>query len=68
MPTKAPKADLYHPIGYGEGEQHFGKSKITKTKEVPVLQAGLNGEEGSRVCGQAGPELLGGKIFIINLK
>lgn len=44
---------------YQSNEQHLGKSRVTETP-----QAGLNGEEGSRICGQAGPELLGGKIFI----
>jgi hypothetical protein len=64
MSKKHAKTDVYHRIGYGEDEQHVGKSKITGTKEVSGPQAGLHGEEGSRICGQAGPELLGGKIFI----
>ncbi len=64
MSKKHHKTDLQHRIGYGENEQHLGKSKVIGNKEVPGPQAGLNGEEGSRICGQAGPELLGGKIFI----
>jgi hypothetical protein len=61
---KKPANDIQHPIGYGENEQHIGKPKITDTKEVSGPQAGLDGEEGSHICGQAGPELMGGKIFI----
>ena len=64
MPHKKPSTDVYHPIGYGENEQHLDKSKVTGNKEVPGPQAGVDGEEGSRICGQAGPEILGGKIFI----
>ena len=64
MPHKKIPTDLYHQIGYGENEQHLGKPKITGNKEVPKPQAGLHGQEGSRICGQGGPELLGGKIFI----
>ena len=62
MSHKNCQADLYHPIGYHANEQHLGQNRVIETKETP--QAGLNGEEGSRICGQAGPELLGGKIFI----
>ncbi len=64
MPHKHPSADLQHRIGYGKNEQHLGQSKEPEDKEVSGPQAGLDGEEGSRICGQAGPELLGGKIFI----
>jgi hypothetical protein len=64
MPHKKPPTDVYHAIGYGENEQHLGKQKVTEAKEVAGPQAGLGGEKGSRICGQAGPELLGGKIFI----
>ena len=64
MPHKKPAADIEHPIGYGKDEQHVGKAKITDHREVTGPQAGLGGEKGSQVCGQAGPELLGGKIFI----
>ena len=65
MPHRAkPKSDVQHPIGYGENEQHMGGGKVSGNKAVPGPQAGLDGEKGSRVCGQAGPELLGGKLFI----
>jgi len=64
MPHKKQPTDIYHPIGYGKNEQHLGKSKIHENREITGPQAGLGGEEGSRICGQAGPELLGGKIFI----
>ena len=64
MPHKNPKADLYHAVGYGQNQQHLGQSKVTDDKQTSVPQAGLNGEKGSRICGQSGPELLGGKIFI----
>ncbi|UJR36889.1 hypothetical protein I4U23_029602 [Adineta vaga] len=60
MPHKKPVSDTYHPIGYGENEQHLGKEKKPGNKEVDGPQAGIGGEEGSRICGQAGPELLGG--------
>jgi hypothetical protein len=64
MPHKHPPTDLQHRIGYGKNEQHVGQSKEPEDKEVLGPQAGLDGQEGSRICGQAGPELLGGKIFI----
>jgi hypothetical protein len=64
MPHKKQSTDIYHPIGHGENEQHLGQSKKPEIKEVAGPEAGLDGEEGSRICGQAGPELLGGKIFI----
>ncbi|CAF0983239.1 unnamed protein product [Adineta steineri] len=60
MPHKKPSADLYHPIGYGDNEQHLGKTKVVENKETTGPQAGLGGEKGSKICGQAGPELLGG--------
>jgi hypothetical protein len=63
MPHKKPPTDIYHRIGHGPNEQHVGKPKVSDNKSVEP-QAGLSGEEGSRICGQAGPELLGGKIFI----
>jgi hypothetical protein len=64
MPHKKPSTDVHHKIGYGKNEQHIGKPKVTGSKEVAGPQAGVGGEEGSRICGQSGPEILGGKIFI----
>ncbi|CAF0804056.1 unnamed protein product [Rotaria sp. Silwood1] len=60
MPHKKLPNDVHHRIGYAENEQHLGKPKVTKNKEVAGPQAGLGGEEGSKICGQGGPELLGG--------
>ncbi|CAF0810466.1 unnamed protein product [Adineta ricciae] len=60
MPHKKPVTDTYHPIGYEENQQHLGQREKPKDKEVEGPQAGLGGEKGSKICGQAGPELLGG--------
>jgi len=35
MSKKHHKTDLHHRIGYGENEQHLGKSKVIGNKEVP---------------------------------
>ncbi|CAF2691319.1 unnamed protein product [Rotaria sp. Silwood2] len=64
MPHKKLPSDTYHSIGYAENEQHLGKPKVSENKEVAGRQAGLGGEKGSQICGQSGPELLGGKVFI----
>jgi hypothetical protein len=64
MPHRKQPTDVYHSIGYGKNEQHLGQSTVSGNREMAGPQAGLDGEEGSRICGQAGPELLGGKIFI----
>jgi hypothetical protein len=64
MPHKKPATDIYHKIGHGPNEQHVGKPAVSGDGKAASPQAGLDGEEGSRICGQAGPELLGGKIFI----
>jgi hypothetical protein len=57
-------SDVYHAIGFEENQQHVGKSEPPSNKEVVQPQAGVKGEEGSKVSGQGGAELLGGKIFI----
>lgn len=64
MSKKIAKPDLYHPIGYGQNEQHLDQNKVIEDRRTSAPQSGLNGEKGSRICGQVGPELLGGKIFI----
>lgn len=64
MSHKKRNTDLYHSIGYEANQQHLSKTQKPKDREVPGPQAGLGGEEGSRICGQAGPELLGGETFI----
>ncbi|CAF0832599.1 unnamed protein product [Rotaria sordida] len=60
MPHKKLPSDVEHKIGYAENEQHIGKPKVTENKEVAGPQAGLDGEKGSKICGQGGPEILGG--------
>jgi len=57
-------SDIYHAIGFEENQQHVGKSEYPSSKEVIRPEAGIRGEEGSKVSGQGGAELLGGKIFI----
>lgn len=47
-------------MGYNQGEQHIGKSKIDHHEDNLPPQAGTRGQPESHIGGQTGPEILGG--------
>ncbi len=57
-------SDVYHAIGFKKNQQHAGKSEPSSNEEAIRPEAWVKSEEGSKVSGQGGAELLGGKIFI----
>ncbi|CAF1062309.1 unnamed protein product [Rotaria sordida] len=54
------KTDLHHPVGYDDGEQHVGKSKVDPREDKLPPQAGTHGQPDSHISGQSGAEILGG--------